>query len=169
MDLTPYVQELHRQLDVAANAGGEEARAIAERLAAPLDAAARLMLLDALSAAAGEITTELAPSAVELRLRGGEPEFVMTSPPPDAPSEAAAPSAGAWAAGGADESATARINLRLPDRLKVRVEEAAAAAGLSVNSWLVRAIAAAVDGQPAGPAPAERRPLGGDRYTGWVT
>ena len=78
MDITPYVENLRRDLAVAADAGGEEARALAERLTAPLESAVRLMLLDALSAAADEITRELAPGSVELRLRAGEPEFAVT-------------------------------------------------------------------------------------------
>ena len=78
MDLTPYVENLRRELAVAAEAGGEEARALAERLTAPLESGIRLTLLDALSAAADEITRELAPASVELRLRGGEPEFVAS-------------------------------------------------------------------------------------------
>src|SRR5512133_3893285 len=64
MDLTQYVENLRRELAVAADAGGEDARALAERLTAPLESAIRLMLLDALSAAADEITRELAPGSV---------------------------------------------------------------------------------------------------------
>jgi hypothetical protein len=58
MDLTPYVENLRRELAVAADAGGDDVRALAERLTAPLESAVRLMLLDALSAA-------------------GDPEFVV--------------------------------------------------------------------------------------------
>src|SRR6187402_401107 len=78
MELEQYVTDLQRQLTNAAENGGDETRAAAERLAAGLDAATRLVLLDALSAAAGEITRELAPGAVDLRLRGREIEFVVT-------------------------------------------------------------------------------------------
>ena len=99
MDLTPYVENLRRELAVAADAGGEDARALAERLTAPLESAIRLMLLDALSAAADEITRELAPGSVELRLRAGEPEFVVTPAPADEPVEPATDAAGARAAG----------------------------------------------------------------------
>src|SRR5919107_3555293 len=81
MDLTQYVENLRGALLVAAEAGGDDARALAERLAAPLESAVRLTLLDALSAAADEITRELAPGSVELRLRAGEPEFVVTGAP----------------------------------------------------------------------------------------
>ena len=83
MDLTPYVSQLSAELAVAAEAGGDDARALAERLTAPLDWAVRLMLLDALSSAADEITRDLAPGSVELRLRGREPNFIVTPPPAD--------------------------------------------------------------------------------------
>src|SRR3954451_14871134 len=88
MDMSPYVENLRRELAVAGEAGGDEARALAERLTAPLESAVRLTLLDALSAAADEITRELAPGSVELRLRGGEPESVVAAPAPDEPVEA---------------------------------------------------------------------------------
>src|ERR1700693_3412518 len=85
MDLRPYVETIHQQLADAAEAGGDEARALAERLAAPLDAAIRLALQDALAAAAAEITSELAPGSVELRLRGRNPEFEVTAAPVEQP------------------------------------------------------------------------------------
>ena len=53
MDLTPYVDDLQDRLAAAADAAGDDGRRLAERLTAPLDAAVRLVLLDALSAAAG--------------------------------------------------------------------------------------------------------------------
>src|SRR3954447_7063179 len=140
MDLARYVANIHDQLTVAAAAGGEEARALAERLVAPLDAALRLALQDALSAAAEEITTELAPGSVELRLRGRNPEVVVTPPPAESATpveEAAAPVFAAPA--DEEDGGMTRINLRMPDRLKTRVEQAAASEGVSVNSWLVRA------------------------------
>jgi hypothetical protein len=165
MELTHYVENVRRELVVAADAGGEEARALAERLSAPLESAIRLMLLDALSAAADEITRELAPGSVELRLRSGEPDFVVT-PAPDDESVEPAPDAPAAAPPEGDEAVTARINLRLPEQLKADIEQAASRERLSVNSWLVRAAAAAL-------APDDRRPRQrggrvGQGYTGWV-
>src|SRR6185437_5866813 len=145
MDLTSYVDSLRHELAVAAEAGGDDARALAERLTAPLDSAVRLVLLDALSAAAAEITRDLAPGSVDLRLRGREPSFVVTLPPSDPPYEvteglaAGGPPPGAAAPADEDDSAMTRINLRLPQDLKDRVEQAARTAGLSVNAWLVRA------------------------------
>src|SRR5580692_11437831 len=81
MELTQYVENLRRELTIAAEVGGEEARALADRLLAPLDAAVRLTLLEALSAAAEEISAELAPGSVDVRLRGGAAGFVVTPPP----------------------------------------------------------------------------------------
>src|SRR2546422_11718491 len=83
MDIHLYVESIHRQLAVAAEPGGDEARALAERPVAPLTAAIRLTLQAVLVAAAEEITCELAPGSVELRLRGRDPEFVVRPPPVD--------------------------------------------------------------------------------------
>src|SRR5689334_7437040 len=80
MDLDRYVAALRAQLAAAAETGGDDARALAERLSTSLDAAARLVLLEALSDAAGEITRELAPGSVDVRLRGRDPELVVTRP-----------------------------------------------------------------------------------------
>jgi len=174
MDLTHYINDLQHQLEVAAEAGGEEARALAERLIAPREAATRLVLLEALSAAASEITRELAPGSVDVRLRGRDPEFVVT-PSPASPvfeevaenrSEVAR-SPSQSASGDVAESGTSRTTLRLPDHLKLRIEEAAAREGLSVNAWLVCAVAAALE--PKARRPAQRDLVGGgERYTGWV-
>src|SRR5215211_5406778 len=139
MDLTMYVENLRRELAVAAEAGGEDARALAERLTAPLESAIRLMLLDALSAAADEITRELAPGSVELRLRAGEPDFVVSSAPVDEPDDLAVDAPPRLAPPEGDEGGMARINLRLPEQLKADVEQAASRERLSVNAWLVRA------------------------------
>jgi hypothetical protein len=173
MDLTPHVEHLWHELAVAADAGGDEARALAERLTAPLESAARLTLLNALSTAMDEITRDLAPGSVELRLRGLDPQFVVTLPPASEPYEeqapaAAAPSFASSAPVDTDEGNTSRINFRLPAPLKARVEEAASHSGLSVNAWLVRAVAAALS--PAGDSAPPPRPVrsSGANYTGWV-
>ena len=44
----------------------------------------------------------------------------------------------------AEEGGTSRLNLRLPDPLKNRIEEAARSEGLSLNAWIVRVAAAAI-------------------------
>src|SRR5690606_29740358 len=98
MDLAPYLDQLRRELAVAAAAGGPDARDLAERLTAPLESAARLALLDALTAAAEEITRDLAPGSVDVRLRGRDPEFVVTPPPAEQELGEGAAQAGRWPA-----------------------------------------------------------------------
>jgi hypothetical protein len=165
MNLDNHVNRLYDQLAAAADAGGDEARALAHRLTAPLGAAVRLMLFEVLADAAAEITRELAPGSVEVRLRGSDPEFVVSMPSVEA--GGAVPGDGAqegWDAT-VGEGAMARINLRLSDQLKGRVEQAAEREGLSINAWLVRAAAAAVERGEVRTAQPGRR--AGQRYTGW--
>jgi HicB family len=158
MDLTQHVEAVQRQLAVAAAAGGDEARALAERLTPALDSVLRLTLLEVLGAAAAEITRELAPGSVDLRLRGGEPEFVVAQPPADADAEMAPESP-------SEDGPMTRINLRLSDQLKTRIEQAAEREGLSINAWLVRVAASATGGGgPRGP-----QPRGGQQLRGWVS
>lgn len=170
MDLTPYVDTLRRELAVAAEAGGEDSRELAERLTAPLESATRLAMLGVLSAAMDEITRELAPGSVDVRLRGVEPDFVVTPPAEAGPVETSPASAeplSAQVPSDADERGTARVNLRVPTHLKARAEEAASREGLSVNAWLVRVVSAAVEGG-ARPRAAEKARTVGQSYSGWV-
>lgn len=172
MNLAQYVDDLRHQLLVAAEAGGKDATALAERLTAPLEAATRLVILEALSAAANEITRDIAPGSVDVRLRGRDPEFVVTPPPNDrhfddmaavdTPVTSPAPVADS------DDGGTSRITLRLPESLKPRAEAAAATEGISLNTWLVRAAAAALDPADRNRHTERRGPSVGQRYSGWV-
>ena len=172
MDLTPYVSNLGREFAGLAEAGGDEARVLAERLTGALEPAIRMTLLDALSAATDEITRDLAPGSVELRLRGRDPNFVVTVPPAEQ-REDAAEDGPATADGGApiaEDGPSSRINVRLPEQLKAAIEEAAAQEGRSVNAWLVRAASAALqrsdrDQRPQQPDTGKRTR---QRVTGWV-
>ncbi len=167
MNLTRYVETLREQLIAAAEMGGAESKALIVRLSAGLDAATRLVLLEAISDAADEITTELAPGAVEVRLRATDPEFVVKLPAEaaDEVSEGTVGLAGGIPQG-SDEGATSRLNLRLPETLKARIEEAARQEGLSLNAWLVRIVAAAADSPRGRMSGAARH---SQRYTGWVS
>ena len=104
---------------------------------------------------------------VELRLRGRGPEFVVTAPATDSPDRAASELLTGSITLEADQGAMDHINLRLPARLKTRIEAAATAADLSVNAWLVRVAALAAEG-----ARLDTRDVrvshDGRRYRGWV-
>ncbi len=128
MDLTPYVERLRLDLAHAAAAASEETRDAAERLAVALDPAVRLTLMEALSQATSEITSEMRTGAVEVRLNGRDLDFVVeheaAPAAPTAPS--GAPAVGEAAEDDEDDGATARITLRLPEGVKTRAEELAA-------------------------------------------
>ncbi|MFI5912087.1 YlcI/YnfO family protein [Dactylosporangium sp. NPDC051541] len=169
MDLTAHVHHLGREFAGLAEAGGEESRALVERLTGALDSAIRMTLLETLSAAADEITRDLAPGSVELRLRGRDPSFVVTPPPaePAAPANDTAPDPSDSEPLPGEDGPAARINVRLPEQLKAAIEEAAAREGRSVNAWLARAAAAALqrDQRPGPAAGPTRTP---QRFSGWV-
>lgn len=164
MDLTPYLAELRDQIAATADTVGPDAEAMADRFAAAVNAAARLAMLELLSAAAAEVTREIAPGSVEVRLRGRDPELVVVPAPP---SVAASPDADTVVMN-TDDATISRINVRLPQELKARVEDAARTSGISVNAWLVRAAATALPGTSTSPSSRGRASHGSDRYSGWV-
>ena len=174
------MSNLGREFATLAEAGGEETRALVERLAGSLDSVIRMTLLDALSAATEEITRDLAPGSVELRLRGRDPHFVVTLPPASCWTPRPGTPGGDVAATGhgasdsellvAEDGPAARINVRMPEQLKAAIEEAAAKEGRSVNAWLVRSAAAGLQradrGHRAEPRTGGKRTKQG--FTGWV-
>lgn len=167
MDLQPYVDAVRQELNVTATAAGDAARDLADRLSASLDSAIRLALLEALSAAAEEITGELAPAAVEVRLRGRDPEFIVSAPlDEDPPVDADAPLVAPYD----DDGGTWRVTLRLPEGLRAPVEAAARREGTSLNAWLVRAAALASQGagQTGQPESGRTTRTSGQQLTGWV-
>lgn len=171
MDLTGYVERLRADLAAAAAAGGEAMLDAAERLATSLDAAVRMALLEVLSDAAAEITAALDGTTVEVRLRGRDPDLVVTVEAPAPPDRFVG--AGAARPGGPDAGAdaesddvVARITLRIPEPLKQRAEAAATSLRQSLNTWLVDAVRAAADGDARSAARPDRR--GTKHVTGWV-
>ncbi|MGH3876322.1 MAG: Arc family DNA-binding protein [Actinophytocola sp.] len=168
MDLTSYVNKLGQEFATLAEAGGDEARALVERLTGPLESAIRMTLLEALSAAADEITSDLAPGSVELRLRGRDPDFVVTTPSNEPLGDTAEPASTEDRALFAEDGPSARINVRLPEQLKTAIEEAATNEGRSVNAWLVRAASTALRQPDRDQRPEHGGNRGRQRLTGWV-
>jgi hypothetical protein len=143
MDITNLIDSLSQDLSRAADVGGADTKAAAERLLLALDPALRLVLMDALSQAAAEISEALPGVAIDVRVRGREPVFVVEHAPAG---PAAAEDDAAFEPD--DGEATARITLRLPEALKARAETLAARRGQSLNTWLVAAARAATSDEP---------------------
>lgn len=171
MDLTSFVDSVRRELAAIADPEGEH-QAIAERMATALTPAIRLMLLNALAEAAEDITLELAPGSVEVRLRGGEPSFAVTPPAASLPvapvADATEPDGTTVVPSDIDEGPMTRINLRLSEPLKARIEAAADAEGRSVNAWLVRSAATVLESRGRGSTVSGVSGAGKQRFTGWV-
>jgi HicB family len=129
MQLEPHVQALRAELARLAELGDENVAAAAARLTEALGATISMRLLGLLSEAALEVSSQLPAGHVELRLSGEEPSLVYV------PDEAAAQPAAA------EDALTARITLRLPDSLKTSLEAAATQDGVSLNTWIVKALA----------------------------
>jgi hypothetical protein len=170
MDLTPYVAALGRELLTAVETGGDDASAVIERLTVSMESAIRLALLEALSAAADEITRDLAPGSVQVHLRGRDPKFVVT-PQPVEQSPEKTPDYGAFPADdavtGFEDGPAVRVNLRLPEQLKTAFEEAAGKEGRSLNAWLVRAGATALRTSERDHGTDRRGARSAQRFTGW--
>jgi hypothetical protein len=161
MELKDYSDALRGELAAITRFANEEVARAGQMLAEALDSSVQLALLDVLSAAAAEITSELDDIVVEVRLAGGEPTFSVSHTAPEPPAEPAPAEA-------ADESGSARITFRLPDALKARIEAAAAAQHLSVNTWLVRAASQALDSPSGPPRPPFSKRGPGQRITGYA-
>ena len=148
MQLTPYIEALEADLAAIAAVGDENVAAAAARLSQVLRSSLELRLLDLLGEAALEVSAQVPSGHVEVRLAGQDPSLVFVQEEPDA---SPAP--------GPDDELTARISLRLPESLKGAIEIAASREGVSVNAWLVRALARSVSSSPRGP---------GSRLTGYA-
>ncbi|SDS95033.1 HicB family protein [Nocardioides scoriae] len=181
MEITPFVDRLREDLARSAAATDEQTRAAAERLASALDPAVRLTLMEALSQATSEITTEMREGSVEVRLVGRDLDFVVDQDLPVPPSAPAPPAPPPPPAVDDDvDGGTARITLRLPESVKTRAEELAAGSGQSLNTWIVQALRRATSDTglhidvdlPEVPFldgfPGSRRARGQRRMTGWT-
>jgi hypothetical protein len=168
MDVERFITGIQRQLETTAALGDERTQQVAAALASSITAAARLAILEAISATAAEVSAALLEAGpgptVTLRLDGSEVHLDLTGAPPAAGDEPRLD----------DGEATARISLRLSDALKAEIEKAATREGVSVNSWLVRAATAALSpssgswaSSPGWPGWSGRH--GAQRVTGWVT
>jgi hypothetical protein len=183
MNLADAGRQVRDQLAAAAALGDDRTREIAAALSQTADSAVRLAILNALTRASTELADALADAAVarglswapeiSVQLDGDRLGFAIALSQPE--SEQAAGSASRTdGTDGPDRSeATARISLRLSESLKAGIERAADRAEISVNSWLVRLAAGALQDDGAGHGAEAWAPWhgnrGGKRVTGWIT
>jgi uncharacterized protein (DUF1778 family) len=151
MQLSPHIEALQNDLAAVAGMADQNTREIVQRVAGALESSLRLRMLEAVTEAANEISGQLVSGQVEIRLAGGDPQLVVAEQAAESPPPSTA----------GDDALTARITLRLPEGLKAAVEAAASLEGTSINSWLIQAIARAVD-RRGGPARSSRR------LSGWA-
>ncbi|GAA1031717.1 MULTISPECIES: toxin-antitoxin system HicB family antitoxin [Amycolatopsis] len=140
MDLTPYIANLREDLANTASAGDEQTRRAAALLSSALEPAVRLTLMNALSDLAAEVTAALPGQVVDVRLDGRDVRVVVTGgeersssappPPPPAPP--------------IDGGDISRITLRLVEQIKGQAEQAAAAQGVSLNTFVAQAVQGAL-------------------------
>ena len=106
--------------------GDETVAVVAERIADVLGRSMPGRILDVLSDAAAELTATLPDGRVDIRVAGDDVDLTYVEDGP-------APT-------GEGDEQSARITLRLGEGLKSRIEDGAAAEGVSVNTFIVRAL-----------------------------
>jgi hypothetical protein len=143
MDLTPYITNLREDLAATASAGDEGTRRAAALLSGALEPAVRLTLMNVLADVAAEVTASLTDQVVEVRLDGRDVRVVVTgatSPEPARePREAPAPPPPLL-----DGGDISRMTLRLVEQIKGQAEQAAAAQGVSLNTFVSQAVQGAL-------------------------
>jgi hypothetical protein len=143
MDLTPYIESLREDLATTASAGDEQTRRAAAVLSAALEPAIRLAIMNALSDLAAEVTAALDDHVVDVRLAGRDVQVVVTHtgsphPQPDPEPEQQLPPTGDSAEN------ISRMTLRMFEQIKSQAEQAAAAQGVSLNTFVSQAVQGAL-------------------------
>lgn len=144
--LTTTIASVRERLRTLAGLSADAA-STAEVMADALDDTLRVALTDLLGSLAAELTGQLDTGRVEVRLDGRDATLVVVADPGEAPPP---PTGG-----------EARLTLRLPESLKDAVTREADRGGVSVNAWIVRALATATSRPPTAP-------VLGSRLTGWA-
>jgi len=134
MELSQTTKTLRQDLMNLAQIGDPALAEAAERLWAAFDSMLTSRLLELAGQWAAEASAQLPSGHLEVRLSGPHPELTYV---PDQPLDVSY----------SHEEDQARMTVRLPPPLKAQVDAAAERAGLSVNAWVVGALAAALGGR----------------------
>ena len=152
MKMSLAVEGLRSDVVAVGELGDDAIAEAAERIAVVFARSAPARILEVLSEAAMELSAELPEGRVQVQLAGDDVRLSYVE-------DARVP-------GGEGESGdlTARITLRLSEALKARVEEGAAREGVSVNTYIIRAL-----DRGASPTRAAGRHSDGKRLRGYGT
>lgn len=137
MQTSWFTETLRADLEAVGSIGSDKAIKIADRLITVALPLARARMLEAMSMSLGELSATLGIERIDLRVSGDEVTFVPAESAPESP-----------VASSDASGEQARFSLRLPDDLKTRIDERAAADGVSTNTWIVRALEAACSRGP---------------------
>lgn len=150
MKMSLVTDELRSDVISVGELGDETVAEVAERIATLLGRSLPARILDLLSEAAAELSSELQDGRVEIRVAGDDVHFAYVE-------DEHVPAVDS------DGDLSARITLRLTESLKTRVEEGAAGEGISVNSYIMRTLERGTSTNRS------RRRAGGNRLHGYGT
>ncbi|NBH05042.1 toxin-antitoxin system HicB family antitoxin [Amycolatopsis sp. SID8362] len=165
MDLTPYIANLREDLANTAAAGDEQTRRAAALLSSALEPAVRLTLMNTLADLAAEVTAALPGQVVDVRLDGRDVRVVVTGAAEE-PTSRATPRDTTPPPPPIDGGDISRITLRLVEQIKGQAERAAAAQGVSLNTFVSQAVQGALGGAHKQHHGKDDR--SGSRLHGWV-
>jgi predicted DNA binding CopG/RHH family protein len=149
MKMSLVIEGLRSDIDAVAELGDEKVAEVAGRIGAVVTRSAPSRILELLSDVAADLSEELPDGRVETRVVGDDVDLAYIDEHRPAPE--------------ADADLSARISLRLPDHLKMRLEQAASRDGVSVNGWIVRTLERGVTTSQS------RSSRGGKRLHGYGT
>ncbi len=129
MKMSLVVEGLRSDVVAVGELGDNTVAEVAERIADVLGRSVPGRVLDLLSDAAAELTATLPDGRVDIRVAGDDVDLTYVHDDP-----------GPMAAAGDGDELSARITLRVSEGLKSRVEQSAAAEGVSVNTFIVRTL-----------------------------
>jgi hypothetical protein len=154
MQLNSYLSAVAYDLDRATQLADDATREVARRLVTVLEPGLRMAMVQLLSDAAAQLTSELSGPVVTIRMDGREPVWHVVSPESHETSHDPADPSG-------DEEGTARVTVRLPEAVKRRAENLAQASGQSLNTWIIHVLRRATTTDKT-PTKSSRR------ITGWA-
>jgi hypothetical protein len=129
MQLSHAITDLETAVETQLRVASAEIAEAGAHLMAALRPAITQSMMQVVSMAVAEVSSQLDTQTIDIKLVDGDPELVVRDDPSAAPPPPAPP--------GVDDPEEARITVRLPGYLKDLVNEAAADAGDSINAYVV--------------------------------